>query len=1050
MSNIDAVWDKVSRRAPPNRRVLIAGLREFLATCENPHAALLTGRAGPASPDAVSACALESLVIEQYGRRLHSRLDVADWLRLLHDAENELIRNGSTLHTTRLAAFPTPQSSPFHPEAMRASQRVTLWRDAFGKWILSGSSGKTPDEWRAAIALSAVLYGALLDAAKVKGLHAMLDAPLDLNQAAGYSFIEFDMPFQGLGNHHLQRWFLDPLTELLVHRMPANDASQPASKLPAAIRQLLMSNGVDKGKCPSSIADLISSATTWWSCHAAQIDLHAIRRTFCTHSIHPRTAQRLFGYEAGRRRLVDGNRAHTTDGESGRLEDAHVLYAWLAESINLLDAPSLDVAQKNIETLLASKTNNDIARTYVGWLRFMLSGNSTSKSPLTLSTIRKRYVATTERLLAILGGTDPREMESAALEDIYAEIVLEDDPDRPTGALVQGISDFHAYLVRAHGKRHIAKPSQVFGDDAAFMPVDANLISFDDYLAAQFWLDARLADGADPDDTTICKLVMAMAFRLGLRRMEILGLRITDVQVRRGMVCLVRPHSGRRLKTTNSKRIIPIGAFFDWRERRLLKEWVARRQSEETRDNLPAGCVRSQYLFARVNGKSAEERVSVDGVVDRICRALRAVTGDRQIFLHHLRHAFSTWTYLRLRAPDHPMVVDFFTHLPETAKALRQGRRLRLLLRLPRTGSNRAHAHAVARLLGHSSPQVSMGHYVHSSDMILAAITHREIAQVPRAELIAASGLSAATAYRHLETSAHELVVAAKGEPVNQRSASASNPKENGPRECRKGRRANKHAHERPEWLSLEKVWSALHLSSNAGMEPARIAHQLGIGIDRVESILAEARLFGPLIGLNPGDTGLAPCPDKLRYERDKALAQELEARLARMALNSPERYAEGLTLHLEHFNRQKHDVVFRGPKEAKTLQRYLGFLGLLEIDRSRAQWVLRCAGCDAPSLPAWVGKIQARWVPARVKRIAPPSARKASSYSQWVGVQVIDEDGKGLGQAMAVVFFLARIALREKSSSSQTPGTDRLPSSRQTAAPKLGADPSGNGTGTS
>lgn len=47
----------------------------------------------------------------------------------------------------------------------------------------------------------------------------------------------------------------------------------------------------------------------------------------------------------------------------------------------------------------------------------------------------------------------------------------------------------------------------------------------------------------------------------------------------------------------------------------------------------------------------------------------------------------------------------------------------------------------------------------------------------------------------------------------------------------------------------------------------------------------------------------------------------------------------------------------------------------------------------------------------------------------------------KGLGQAMAVVFFLARIALREKSSSSQTPGTDRLPSSRQTAAPKLGAE---------
>jgi hypothetical protein len=312
-----------------------------------------------------------------------------------------------------------------------------------------------------------------------------------------------------------------------------------------------------------------------------------------------------------------------------------------------------------------------------------------------------------------------------------------------------------------------------------------------------------------------------------------------------------------------------------------------------------------------------------------------------------------------------------------------------------------------------------MSHYVHCSDMVLAAITHREIAQVPRAELIAASGLPASTAYRHLETSVHELVVAVRGKPLNQNNTSASSLNGNGTRACRKGRPANKPAHEHPEWLSLEKVWSVLHLSGKVGMEPARIAHQLGIVIDRVESILAGARLFGPLIGLNSGDSGEVPCPDKLRYAREQSFAKELEARLARMTLNSPERYAEGLALHLEHFNRQKHDVVFKGRKEAKALQRYLGFLGLLEIDRSRAQWVLRHPGCDAPNLPAWVGKIQARWVPARVKRIAPPSARKASSYAQWLGVQVVDESGNGLGQAMAVVFFLARIAVTAKPHSS-------------------------------
>lgn len=1013
MSNIDAVWDKVSRRASPNRRVLIADLRQFLETCQNPHAALLTGRAGPASPDAASARVLESLVIEQYGRQLHSRLDVADWLRLLYDAEGELIRNGVPLHPTRLAAFPTPQASPFRPDAMRESQRVALWRDALGKWILSGPSGRPGNEWRAAIALSTILHGALLDTTKVKGLHAMLYGRIELKKVAGYAFIEFDMPFQGLGNHHLQRWFLDPITELLVLRMPADGATQPDRKLQSAIRQLLVSNGVEKDKCPSGLSDLISAASTWWSCRAAQIDLHAIRRTFCTHSIHPRSAQRLFGYEADRRRMRDGSRANVMYDETGMTEDAHVLHPWLAESVSLLDAPSLDAARTSIETLLAGQPEDGVARTYVGWLLSLLSGNSASKSRLALSTIRKRYATTTARLLALLGDTNPHEMDSAALEDIYAEIVLEDDPGQPTGALAQAISDFHAYLVRAHGKRHIAKPSRVFGDDGAFMPVDANLISFDDYLAAQSWLDAGLADGADPDDTTICKLVMAMAFRLGMRRMEILGLRIADVQVRRGMVFVVRPHAGRRLKTTNSKRLIPIDAFFDWRERRLLKDWVARRQSEEARDNLLAGCVRSQYLFARVHGKSAEERVSVDGVVNRICSALRAVTGDRQIFLHHLRHAFGTWTYLRLRATDLPMVADFFTHLPETAKALRQGRRLRVLLRLSTAhdGPSRIYAYAVARLLGHSSPQVSMGHYVHCSDMILAAITHREIMQVTRAEFIAASGIPTATAYRHLETSAHELVVAARRRNVNPGGASSSKPRGNRTRKGRAGHRASKPAHERPEWLPLEKVWSVLYLSGKAGLESARIAQQLGIRIELVESILVEAYLHGPLVGLNTGNTGQALCPNKLRYERDKILAQELEARLSRMALSSPERYAEGLLLHLKHFNRSKHDVVFKGRKEAKALQRYLFFLELLGLDCNQLQWVVRRRESDVLTPPPWVVEVRAKWLPAKAKRIAPPSSKKAGSYAEWIGVQLVDGAGNGFGQAMAVVFFLARIA---------------------------------------
>jgi len=1014
MNGIDQVWENVRRRAPPSRRVLIASLRAYLATCDTPHALLLSGRDVQGPPDETSARALELGVIKQYGRLVKSRQDLADWMRLLYDAENELIRGGATLSTTRLAAFPPPQVSPFNPDAMRASLRVALWRHALGKWIRSDPSRKARDEWRAAIAISAILHGGLLDTTKVKGLHAMLDGSLALKEAAGYAFVEFDMPFQGMGNHHLQRWFVDPVTEMLVLRLPANDAPQPPGSLAAGIRHLLLTNGVEKDKCPVRLGDLISSASTWWSCRAAQIDLHGIRRTFCTHSIHPRTAQRLFGYQAERHRLLSNDVNGTSYDETTIEEDTHVLHPWLAESVSRLYDVSSDAARENIDALYSQQPDDALAKVYVGWLRFMLSGNSASKNALALSTIRRRYVVTAELLLARLGGEDPRSMGTRELEDTYAELVLEESPDRPVGRLVQGLSDFHAYLVHAYRKKGIAKPSQVFGDDTSHMPVDANLVSFDDYLATRSWLDTRLSEGADPDDITICQLVMAMAFRLGMRRMEILGLQLTDVQVRKGMACLVRPNEERRLKTTNSQRTIPIGAFFDWRERRQLKAWVTRRQAEAARLALPAESQQSQYLFSVVKGPGSEKRASVDGVVDLICEALRAVTGDPRIFLHHLRHAFGTWTYLRLRVPDYPTVVDFFPHLPETAKEIRQSRRLRLQLLGKRGPSSRTYAYAVARLLGHSSPQVSMGHYIHSSDLLLAAITHREMANVPRAELVAASGLPAATAYKHLTGSVHHLALASRRRRHSENAPTTPQTGPNNTLKTKRGRPAKRPPHERPDWLPLAKIWSVLHLAGNGGLPSGEIAGQLGLGVDRVGSILARAHLLGPLIGLPVGAEGqVPPCPSKLRCAREKALGHELEARLASVAVKDPQLYIDGLEVHLRHFNRQKFDVVFRGEKEAAVLRRYLEFLVALGLDCSRLQWVVRTPKSDALTPPPWVAGVGVPWLPARVRRIAPPAVEKASSYAKWAGLQVVDEDGQGLGKTLAVIFFLARIAAR-------------------------------------
>jgi integrase len=990
---------------------LIRDLRNFLSNCDNPHASVLSGRDDPRPAGKDSARELESLVIEQYEKQLSSKRDVADWLRLVFDVQKLLAQEGIALAPTRLAALPLARPSPFNPIAMRASQQVDAWRSALGQWLLKNSSSALRDEWLTGVAISAVLFGGLLDTAKVKLLVESLHQGPVLQQASGFAYLEFDMPLNGLGNHHLQRWFFDPVTELLVLRMPEQETGAPVKNIGFRIKKFLKEIGVDKAMCPFGIADFISSATTWWACRAAQIDLNAIRRTFYAHSINPRSWERFHGLTREDKRAIDGKTRLQGFDENSLLDDVMLLYLWLAESFDALMEDSLEAARTSAEAQLEKEAEGSLGKVYLGWLVSMLSGSSATKNALSLSTIRRRYMTAAPRLLGVLGNADPRKVKVGDLEDHYSELSIEVELGVSPVDLVKGIIEFHAHLVKTHGVKPIRKPREVFGDEASFLPVDANLVSYDDYLAAQKWLDARLVEGRELDDITICKLVLAIAFRLGMRRMEILNLRLQDVQVVRGMVCLVRKYDGHRLKTSNSQRTIPIDAFFNWQERKLLKAWHARRCAEEGRTSLPEGSVRSSLLFARVDGRHASRQVSVDGVTDRVCEALRAVTGDTYIFLHHLRHAFGTWTYLRLRAPNYPILTEFFDGLPETEKAIRHGRRLRRQLSLDDEDPSRPYAFAVARLLGHSSPAVSMAHYIHSNDLILAAIAHRQISEVPRSVLVAASGLPAPTAYRHLEKSAHQLVLATRSRHPSNVNAGYSIDASKTQEAPKRGRPFKPPAHTHPRWTSLTKVWSVLDLSAGIHLSAGSIAIQLGLSVERVESILAKAREFGACIDLTPGTAGEVACPARLRCGNEVALAQELEEKLASLASKSPGRYLEGLELHLRHFNRKKRDVVFRGEKDAAELRCYLKFLKRLGLSPDRFQWVVRKPPGSASELPAWVSKVGASWKPAKVKLIAPQSRKKAQSYSQWVGLQALDKDGRGLGQAMAAVLFLARVA---------------------------------------
>lgn len=201
-----------------------------------------------------------------------------------------------------------------------------------------------------------------------------------------------------------------------------------------------------------------------------------------------------------------------------------------------------------------------------------------------------------------------------------------------------------------------------------------------------------------------------------------------------------------------------------------------------------------------------------------------------------------------------------------------------------------------------------------------------------------------------------------------------------------------------------------LHLAALPDLSQAQIAEQLQMAPGVVASILAQAPAYAPLLGLALTEANVPKLP-RPRLPAELAFLSNFEARLATLARKAPALCRAGLQLHLKHFNRQKHDVVFTGPQYGGALASYIQFLGELGIKESEFQCVLRTQDGHARP-PAWVPSTLKAQLPVRIRRIGPPSLAKASTYAKWLGIQLTEPNGNGLGHLAGIACMLGTLAL--------------------------------------
>lgn len=335
-------------------------------------------------------------------------------------------------------------------------------------------------------------------------------------------------------------------------------------------------------------------------------------------------------------------------------------------------------------------------------------------------TIRNEWQALASRLILICGDRPIESLEPSDWESITEQVVDEALSPKHRGSILYAL---HAFLTWLHTDRHLGPLPVAIDYGRAASNVNATIISRKELRFAISALDDGPLNAERPEDRQLQMRVLAMGYRLGARKREMLGLLPEEIHPGARPSIELRDNALRRLKTVSSERRSPLGlmqeAFVDQRILPLL-------QTAEADRSLLAPTMTDQ---------------SVDTVMRKLSEKLRTATDDDHASLHALRHSAATWSVLSLHASDLALA-RFVDEWPFVQHAVDYEPTAR-----PQLLGNRGtlHSlHAVRGLLGHRNESMTVLHYIHFLDLMrYAAVTLMQ----PASELTVLLGAAGLTRF---------------------------------------------------------------------------------------------------------------------------------------------------------------------------------------------------------------------------------------------------------------------------------------------------------------
>jgi integrase len=480
----------------------------------------------------------------------------------------------------------------------------------------------------------------------------------------------------------------------------------------------------------------------------------------------------------------------------------------------------------------------------------------TGSSP---SVIMKRLDSIGNKLVIFAASDAINTMSATARINLYSAVIETAMSQRHKQTLQYDLQRFDRWLSTHQHAELIddVEAEELFGDAISTRnTVNANLITFDEYLAVLDFYREYCSIYPQDSIAFITMSVLILGFRCGLRRTEAMELKFADyIYCDISPRILIRESSAtnagqakRELKTANAKRNLSLAALMPEHEWKILNSWFLQRQSVLSQTEDDTDTPSSQYLFALPNHAHP---VSNQLVIKPLMEVVRQITSDSTLKFHQLRHSLASWQMLAAFIAEFNLdVSSFFAAHPQTQDWLTQAL-VRKAHHLPSNpaDNSRKYAYWLRQLMGHGNIEMTLSNYIHFMDVIMLGMVDRQMnQQLTQQRVATVSGIAISTIKKTggdpLQTALNKSRNKLQDKQISKRAASPQKIWQ--PAVTAKAILLSAYAHTK-RWMMPDLVLQ----KCLQGMQIDEIAQDTGLDVASINKILTTYR-DNPIFRLSP------------------------------------------------------------------------------------------------------------------------------------------------------------------------------------------------------